>query len=861
MAKVPAGTDNAQRDAMLRILDRLQARTSFSLPPNWDVALLESSRQPREVFEVAINRCDVRISKAILVPEKVGLVAGVVEGGSYSLARTQFDVAVLLRELDAQRLVATIQNQLLIRMAAYRDASRPPPQFTLKPLTQDNTQAMVQAYDSLVKDGTVQPGVRDEMHWRQLLGLPELGEAEQQQREELLAAKRAQAQVPPASPPPTAEGPPPPADAKATMTETVRVGNPAAGAADYWRSLTPIERRADMAEKAATLATESDRLGKVLAAGVQALVADVKRRVATTGLARPGAPAASIKGLTLRPAFLAALRTSVQDALQAAYDKAGRQGRGELARARTDLAEKFAQLPGLVGQRAQAFFSAKAFYITGLIEDDILKRVQQVLFNAVKGDKPERTVLLEIDQALADWLPQTDAHGNTVNVPAREEVIARTNIAEAVAEGRFAAFSDPDLPEGFVQALQHSAILDDRVRDNHRAMDGVTLPVDAWMGPPDRRPPGGFNCFAAGVRVLTADGPKPIEHIGVGELVWTHEGRLRPVMERHARIHSGRLFGIETPTGKIIWSTGDHEFLRSDGTWVPAERLNHGDELVTHDAIAHGRIGNVQHPYAGLLQKLVTLWTQAGGPETAPDLDTDTLRRQIEIEPEAALARMDDGILPFIRQSYDRETLRERLFGIGHPTSPESPPAGLQDLRDRSPSGFRPSLLPLTFDGDASVPESYSASTKDAGNGSVWLDVQPLPDIANAQSFHDVPLPKHLPGIIPGLLSERLQQYGSLANTLASQRTADTSGSMGRLSAKLSTTNDTDHLQRLVSIPTRTATLPVFSLGVHGDMSFITEGVVNANCRCTLIPVVLGDGIAMTPESEIPTDYPDPGFR
>ena len=149
---------------------------------------------------------------------------------------------------------------------------------------------------------------------------------------------------------------------------------------------------------------------------------------------------------------------------------------------------------GLVGTKAASFFKNKAFFVTGLLEQDILKDAQLVLFNALKGDKPERTVMLELDQALAPYLPDVNAAGAEVNVPARLEVIARTNLAEAMSEGRFATFTDPELPEGFVYALQHSAILDDRVRDSHRAMDGVTLPPAAWLGPPDRRPPGSWNC-------------------------------------------------------------------------------------------------------------------------------------------------------------------------------------------------------------------------------------------------------------------------------------------------------------------------------------------------------------------------------
>ena len=55
--------------------------------------------------------------------------------------------------------------------------------------------------------------------------------------------------------------------------------------------------------------------------------------------------------------------------------------------------------------------------------------------------------------------------------------------------------------------MQYSAILDDRVRENHAAWDGVTRPVDdpVWLGPPDRRPPNSWNCRCVLLPVTAGD--------------------------------------------------------------------------------------------------------------------------------------------------------------------------------------------------------------------------------------------------------------------------------------------------------------------------------------------------------------------
>lgn len=168
---------------------------------------------------------------------------------------------------------------------------------------------------------------------------------------------------------------------------------------------------------------------------------------------------------------------------------------------RTDMQAR----AGLVGSKAESFFRARAFEVTGVLLDDVLNRTKRVLLDSLAQDKTSGQVLFELDQELADYLPERDAQGNLVNVPARIETIARTNTALAVNQGRYAAMTDPDL-EGFVEGFQYSAVLDDRTRDTHRAWDNVTRPENdqVWFSP-DRRPPNGFNCRCLLVPVTAAD--------------------------------------------------------------------------------------------------------------------------------------------------------------------------------------------------------------------------------------------------------------------------------------------------------------------------------------------------------------------
>jgi len=167
--------------------------------------------------------------------------------------------------------------------------------------------------------------------------------------------------------------------------------------------------------------------------------------------------------------------------------------------------------PGKDIGRADKFLKEKEFYITGVLEKDILDASQMVLANSIKYDKNLKQTLLALDEdtKLSNCLPTIDGAGRVINKAARIETIARTNIAEAINLGRQTVFNHPDIA-GYIQAYQYSAILDDRVSaickplngkiqkdwgnytpPNHFRCRSILVPItmlDEWDGKEDRIP-------------------------------------------------------------------------------------------------------------------------------------------------------------------------------------------------------------------------------------------------------------------------------------------------------------------------------------------------------------------------------------
>ena len=126
--------------------------------------------------------------------------------------------------------------------------------------------------------------------------------------------------------------------------------------------------------------------------------------------------------------------------------------------------------------------------------------------------------------------------------------------------------------------LQYRTVGDKRVREAHRLMHGITLPLSSkfwdWYFPPN-----GWNCFKAGTKVLMADGTwKDIKKVCQGNSVIGGSGQAQLVIGTHVKPFDGEMIRIRTKRGETT-CTPNHRFLTSCG-WLDAGSLQVGDILV-----------------------------------------------------------------------------------------------------------------------------------------------------------------------------------------------------------------------------------------------------------------------------------------
>lgn len=162
---------------------------------------------------------------------------------------------------------------------------------------------------------------------------------------------------------------------------------------------------------------------------------------------------------------------------------------------------------------AMKWLREKAFWATGLLEDDILAGAQGILVNGLRtgaGVEGMASDLYELFSKFTGKLQDgrlTTAH--------RLETIVRTNTMEAYNQGRMHQFMRPDLLP-FLKGFRYSAILDSRTTAVCQFLHGKVIRADdehlSSVAPPNH-----FNCRALLVPVVAG------EEVAKGDYLTTAE--------------------------------------------------------------------------------------------------------------------------------------------------------------------------------------------------------------------------------------------------------------------------------------------------------------------------------------------------
>lgn len=331
--KTPTNATPAKVQAALNVFDHMSAKNTIAIPAEWEAELMESGRDPQAVFESAIDRHDIAISKALLVPDKLGFSGGAVEGGSYSLSKTQLGAFYFVLNMLRQRLESCVQEQIVDPLCEFVAPGVDKPLFTILPPDEDDKFAVADAVSKLVAGQALGWDLEDENQLRQKLGFSEVDEQREQRREEAAQRKMEQMQVPADAP--VGDKQKPKQDQPTVHSESADGLPVTCSVREFARPLTPLEERTDMAEKAATYDTLTPEMATMLSEATAAIIDDLKAKVTRKGLGDKPDPKL-IRTLKPSARLVNALRKGVQEHMQRGFDVAKGQAAAEVERARGD---------------------------------------------------------------------------------------------------------------------------------------------------------------------------------------------------------------------------------------------------------------------------------------------------------------------------------------------------------------------------------------------------------------------------------------------------------------------------------------------------------------------------------------------
>ena len=147
----------------------------------------------------------------------------------------------------------------------------------------------------------------------------------------------------------------------------------------------------------------------------------------------------------------------------------------------------------------------RAFWITGIVKDSILKAARNYLMNWAKENPESHPGGLGFEEGLyetlREWLPVKDSAGRMINKASRAEVIARTNIMDTYNHTRLTMLRAPEL-KSWVKAYRYSAILDAVTTPICRSLHGKIFTESTLNG---YNPPLHFNCRSVLLPVTLLD--------------------------------------------------------------------------------------------------------------------------------------------------------------------------------------------------------------------------------------------------------------------------------------------------------------------------------------------------------------------
>lgn len=546
-------------------MKNLSAKNAIRTSDAITIQAIQSSSTAADAYEKAIEAHNRYISHALLCPNLMGMTGNQGSGGSggsYALGKKQFDSFVwLLEKLGRDTSETIVGEQIikpLIKLNFPNVDEKLLPRFTFESVEEDNIKARADILVALKGSGFVNP---DEQWVREWLSLPKLETGIQlvdpnaQQKvdengnpipqdpnavdakggQDPNVADGAKGQDPTAGDGKQKKPDGPPADKKAEP--------PAKNESDDRKELmlhskfgervtTKFEKKVRVKEYAQEFDNTEQKIIEALTPALLDIRDSLIKQIQRKGLIAEG----NVKSVETLSINIGDFKRTLRAWLTKLHLDSKLRAIQELARAGVDaqIVTKFADssiydwepVPpseaidffnrkvsvkiknkdgkfvaiDLATGKELALYDQRSFMISGVVKENILNDAKNVILNGIKR-QDEPGAIGDLKELFNKYVQQGEMMDGELLDPHRLETIVRTNMNEAINEGRRSMYEDPDVA-GFVPYFQYSAILDDRTTDYCDCMDERMFRIEDLAS---INPPAHYNCRSFTVPITQAE--------------------------------------------------------------------------------------------------------------------------------------------------------------------------------------------------------------------------------------------------------------------------------------------------------------------------------------------------------------------
>ena len=474
----PRGATEAEQKALFKIIKNFQAKNAIKLAEGFKIELLEAVRQGTAGYEAAIDKHNIMIARALLLPDLLGFSGSSKDVGSFALGQKHFDIFTMILANLRENLEALILDQLIRPLVAMNYNVKNFPKLKFKPLTEENKSDILKLWFDAVDKGVVKVQENDEAHVREVLKFPEIDENDEGRQEK--------PPVPPVVPPIPGQTLPEPGK-PGQVPPLPEPPEPKPGKKEFklHRALTPYEKKCNFAEINDSLDTIELDMAQKLGAVVKDIKDDVLYNVVKNKIIEDK-DASQIGKINLK--YLMRFRMIVKDYLRTSYMEGRRHAKAEVNK------KKYAEVTigNLPPKEALKYLESKAVWVTDLAERNILDKVKTILYDGIRAGKAQEDVIFSLEEYFEGYKVLQTAPDGTIKaieeIPGRLATVVRNNVSDAYNQGRLNMFQDPTVKD-FVGAYQYSAILDATTTVFCEKMDGriykANDPIWAKLLPPN----------------------------------------------------------------------------------------------------------------------------------------------------------------------------------------------------------------------------------------------------------------------------------------------------------------------------------------------------------------------------------------